>query len=144
MLQSLAIYSCWLYLGNLAHTSVIIATAWQEGRQRLVRPSRSPASTSRRRWLRTMWAPAPNRHGFLSQHHHGPAVELWRSDCECAMVVTCLYFHPGSPDWIPSSVPCLAMYALSNCLTSPCLNFLSLQNRADNHRLPYGVVQRRN
>lgn len=70
---------------------------------------------------------------FLSQHHHGLAVELWKSDCECGMVVTCLYFHPGYPDWIPSSVPCLAMYVVSNCLTSPCLNFLSLQNRADNH-----------
>lgn len=51
-------------------------------------------------------------------------------------------FSPGQLNLTPSSDPCLATYALLNCITSPCLNFLRCRIVLIITALLYVVVRR--
>lgn len=66
-----------------------------------------------------------------------------RTDCECCMIVICLSFCQSHLYLTPSSAPCSATYSLLNCITSPCLNFLSCRIGLITIAVPRGVMVRR-
>lgn len=122
MLQSLAIYNCWLCLGNFSCTSVIIAT---ESRERS-RAWRALSSLQHAPAGHGGWGRRLRPQTDMGSCSNPTTDQLWNcGKCEYGMVVTCPCFCPGYLGLTPNSGCCLAVCALSNCIASPRVNFLS-------------------